>query len=173
MNIIDLAQCACAEINGLAYHHQGREAMREFCRIAWSGKEVSTKWPTASKGAMKLSSFYLFTAAANGIDGYGGNFAKFIKEHKLGEVVETPAVINAKFHPDHRNKAWIWTPDVPALDKWWQAEKAVIQQEAMEDELKQKAMMEAYQKRVEEKLAAAQAVQAPVGGADAGNVESR
>jgi hypothetical protein len=72
----------------------------------------------------QLYCFYLFTAALTSYSRpYGAEFAAYILTHKLGKVAEAPAVQNEAFHPDHKNQAWLWAPDVKALEKWWDARK--------------------------------------------------
>lgn len=39
-------------------------------------------------------------------DDYGGAFAQFIRDHKLGKVIETDSTVNWS---DNEIKVWIWT----------------------------------------------------------------
>ena len=114
--------CAIEEIHGLQHTQSGEEAMVEFCKLELAGP---VKFGTSSGVAGTLYSFYLFTSAIKHDGGdlyyghYAQNFKKFIEDNKLGQVWESWRVKNEAFHYDHSNQVYIWTPDTPALKKWW------------------------------------------------------
>ena len=113
--------CAIQEIDGLSSHRTPEAAMKNFCTLVFT-KPVKFGGTTA--GANTLYSFYMFTAAIKPtISPYGNKFAAFIREHKLGEVLETKQVRNSAFHPDRAGQVWIWTPDQEALKAWWDTNK--------------------------------------------------
>ena len=127
LKFYDTHCCALEEIDGLAeFPNNPKGAMVDFCRT-YIGKRVEwkvrvPKGDFGSQGA--LYSFYFFTAAVyRKGTGYGVQFAEFIKENKLGEVITTPVMTNMAFHTDHGNQVWIWMPDVKALTKWWTENK--------------------------------------------------
>ena len=118
MQMIKTQSCAVQEIACLSSHSSAENAMKDFCKQNFSSP---VRFGCVIGKRDTLYSFYLFTAAiVRSYDGpYGTNFAKFIRYHKLGEVWESPKIVNSAFHPDHANQVWIWMPDVKALRKWW------------------------------------------------------
>jgi hypothetical protein len=50
---------------------------------------------------------------------YGTEFAEFIRENKLGEVVTVGPKPNKKHHPKSTAQAWLWSPDQSAVEAWW------------------------------------------------------
>lgn len=116
--------CAYQEIANLSAHTSGREAMIEFCRLNW-GTGKTNYHGLQAKGAT-LYSFYLFSAPIGGNwgrEGYGKEFADFILENKLGQIIETPALTNFAFHADHKNQVWVWMPEHNAVAAWWEANR--------------------------------------------------
>ena len=132
--------CAVQEISGLRMYKGPEEAMEAFCKA-----NLDDGNPLAYKGyrcqPRTLFSFYLFTGSV-GIQGkprgnewvdgkgflpvdpdYGPKFAALILKNGLGSVIESPAIPNKAFHPDHANVVWIWAPDKDAIDKWWKTRK--------------------------------------------------
>ena len=66
--------------------------------------------------------FVIFTAVvASDTTGYGANFATYITNNGLGEVMRSPTRVN----PNSLNKlaVWIWTVDHKALGAWMIKEK--------------------------------------------------
>jgi hypothetical protein len=110
------------EITNLSSHSTAKEAMASFCQLNLRKKPKYCGQEWNSKG--QLYCFYLFTSGGSSYRGdYGGNFAAYIKKHKLGYVTASPPVQNLAFHPEHANQAWLWSPDVKALEKWWDERK--------------------------------------------------
>lgn len=116
--------CALEEIDKLAaFDGNPKAAMVSFCQanlgrpVVWKIRDPSGN----DKGANgALFSFYFFTAAVyKGKVSYGAQFARFIAENGLGQVIESPLMTNMAFHTDHGNQVWIWMPDLKALTKWW------------------------------------------------------
>lgn len=132
MVLYDTNQCGVKEITGLRDMSSAEGAMVEFCEKVL-GKPPKYKSATYSWNMGQLYCFYLFTAALTGGREYGAEFADFIKEEKLGVVVATKPVQNLAFHPEHKNQAWLWTPDTPKLVAWYQGvtgKKSVVVKEA-------------------------------------------
>lgn len=123
LEFYDTRTCAMQEIHNLQYFEgKPREAMINFCRsnlgrpVVWKIVDPSGN----DKGrAGALFSFYFFSGPTN--RRYGSQFAEFIKENELGKLIESPALTNHAYHPDHANQIWIWMPDVTALNRWWKA----------------------------------------------------
>lgn len=129
--------CAIQEIDGLkGYLDQPKKAMFDFCEKNIATK-VKFKGFSANSGV--TFSFYLFTAAVYTVkesgkppyrpgakygDNYGSQFARFIREHKLGTLLPSPIKKNKAYHRDHFNQAWLWCPDREALVKWYADECA-------------------------------------------------
>lgn len=121
MYLKDTSCCAIQEICQLSAHKTALEAMLVFCNSNLGKPVYFGKDPGYKK---HLYSFYLFTAGRP-ISGYayGEEFAKLIRENKLGDVIETKDVTNLAYHPGHTNKVWIWTVDQKALEAWWKENK--------------------------------------------------
>lgn len=115
--------CAMSEISGLSnYKDKPKLAMQHFCRL--NIKETEGLMYHRYQGLTgKMFAMYSFSApvykAGRSGGEYGPQFAKFIKENKLGIVIQTPAVENEIFHPDHKNRVWIWVVNKENLKKWW------------------------------------------------------
>lgn len=75
-----------------------------------------------------LFSFYVFSAAVmkKELRNYGDELAEFIREQKLGEVLETPAMQNIAYHKDHANKIYVWTVDHVAVAKWYAEQSKTV-----------------------------------------------
>lgn len=124
----DAQSCAIQEIHGLKWFQGNpKGAMVSFCK-ANLGRPVVWKIVDPSgndKGAPgALFSFYFFSGPIyKGKTSYGEQFAAFINQERLGNLVTTPAMINKAYHPDHANQIWIWMPDLKALTAWWEKNK--------------------------------------------------
>lgn len=104
--------CGFNEISGLSSHRSAKDAMRAFC-------ETFTRF-----GSRRIGAFYIFTAVVksttdNAAGEYGDNFAKFIKNNKLGEVTATVVRVNRRNVPGHFLQGWIWSPSEANLKAWW------------------------------------------------------
>jgi hypothetical protein len=131
MYMHDTNCCAIQEICELSNSPDAFDAMQEFCSLNL-GSSTNRFHGYSGTG---LYSFYLFTAAFQhdgsgrrapwGSDwaDYGEDFAAFIRDNRLGEVMESPLVRNGFMHADRSNKVYIWTVDEPALRKWWAVNK--------------------------------------------------
>jgi len=87
--------------------------MREFCR------QTFTQF-----GRRRVGAFYIFTAVVkstrDGLAGkYGDNFAKLIKDKKLGDVTATMVRVNRRNVPGHHIQGWVWAPSEANLKTWW------------------------------------------------------
>jgi hypothetical protein len=93
--------------------------MRTFCR---TNIKKGVRYHSSKANTDTLYSFYVFTAAVD--DGhsqpYGDNFAALIREAGLGDVWESPEVVNRAYHKDHKNKVWVWMPDREKIMSWWE-----------------------------------------------------
>lgn len=124
--------CAISEICALSTHTNAEEAMVSFCQDQLIS---GVRYGKFSGYKETLSTFYLFTAAVysdavytelSGIKKYGHEFADFILKNKLGSIIESPALSNNAFHPDHKGQVWLWMPDTNAIRAWWEAYKTKI-----------------------------------------------
>lgn len=68
-----------------------------------------------------MFSFYVFSVPVmkGEMTNAGDALAKFINGNGLGEVIETPAMTNKAYHPDHANKVYVWTVDHKAVAAWY------------------------------------------------------
>lgn len=127
MTLHTMQCCAFQEIANLGSHYSGEEAMEAFCKTAW-GTTTFTKYRGFNSKPKTLYCFYVFSAPTGGFytsaRQYGHDFAKFIKDNKLGIVMESPKALNLAFHADHSNILWVWAPDSTAVWKWWEAKQA-------------------------------------------------
>jgi hypothetical protein len=118
MILKDTQCCAVKEIHNLDAHEEGEAAMVAFC-------ELSIVKPTKFHrvDGEDLYSFYWYSSPIYGTydlrSSPGAKFTRFIKSHKLGTVYSPQAVVNWAFHPDHKNKMWIWQPNSRAVHSWW------------------------------------------------------
>jgi hypothetical protein len=109
--------CAATGISSLSIHSGAEEAMKEFCRK--SLKPLNNP----------LYAFYVFVAgpevpghghSSRSWPRYGTEFAKYIKDNKLGTVRTLGPKINVKFHPTTKCQIWIWSPNQENIIAWWQ-----------------------------------------------------
>lgn len=129
MILKDTTSCAMQEITGLSGIGSPLEAMKAFCRLTFDEKgETSARFGSERTSKGSLYSFYLFSAAVelgkmSAKTGYyapyGLDFAKFIRDNKLGEVWESPVRQNKTFHAGHGNQIYVWTIDQAAVKEWW------------------------------------------------------
>lgn len=107
-------------IGGLRTHKSPRCAMKAFLKLVMIGKK--TIWNQSPSNAT-IRPFYVFTAGDEEKDkaygAYGTKFAAFIEKEKLGVVVSPGKFENRKNHPGRNCQAWLWHPDQPALERWW------------------------------------------------------
>lgn len=116
--------CGFNEIHNLCFYTTAKAAMTAFCKeIAENdGCAFSTSY------RLRLGAFYLFTAllelSGNPITHrYGEEFAKFIKDNRLGVVRETVKRLNRKNASTHLIQGWVWTPSQKNLQEWWDKRK--------------------------------------------------
>ncbi len=64
---------------------------------------------------------YTYIFSDNVSYGNGEALARFLKDAKMGEVVETKPVRNVNYsdQPDRLIKTWIWTPDIHETAQWF------------------------------------------------------
>lgn len=108
MDFTNVACCGVRELSGLSCHAcDPVQMMKSFTRI-YTGNNPYCR----SNDRFRYAIF----SQAGKTSKYGLKFAAFIKEHGLGELVETG------FHknPNSGNylKAWIWTVDHIAVRAW-------------------------------------------------------
>lgn len=126
MNLVRSAQCGSQEITNLATHSTALDAMKAFCKATL---ETTNRYTSSNYTVGYLYANYIFSEALKndgkplGARNYGMDFAKFIKEHELGEVVWGPPARNVSFHPDHANQIFVWAPDPDALRTWYTKSK--------------------------------------------------
>lgn len=125
MQMCKMSNCAVQDIDGLSRHGSGEEAMAEFCRLNFSDNGVRFGGGVGKRGT--LYSFYIFSQPVGEgyyARNYGFDFAKFIKENKLGRVWKSSLRKNYAFHADHHNVVWVWSPVTNKVSKWWEEYKA-------------------------------------------------
>lgn len=90
----------------------GKDIMVEFCR-----KHIEQKGQYHSWAGAGLYSHYVFSGPV--ASGYAQKFAKFLKDEKLGKLLESEAVANNKYHRDRLGNVYVWIPDEKAVLAWW------------------------------------------------------
>jgi len=127
--------CGLNELHGIDEYSSPKHAMVDFICELQENTDQDDDYGYYSfynrrssfdetKRKFKPAAFYVFTSLLR--DGknrpkrnYGENFATYIVEHKLGNVLEAPARYNRVNEPTHLLKAWLWTPSVKGLQTWW------------------------------------------------------
>jgi hypothetical protein len=119
--------CAVTAIVSLSRHTDAVDAMKTFC-----GRELGRLDGFIAKYA-KLAAYYVFTAGPEvkpgeqgsshwsvaGWTKYGTEFAQFIRDNNLGEIVTVGPKYNMKHHPTTTAQVWLWNPDQNAMEAWW------------------------------------------------------
>lgn len=122
--------CAVSAIKNLGIHSNAEDAMKAFCSTElgvideYFGRNVYGT----------LACFYVFSAGPevpkNHPNGshhskdwtrYGTEFAQFITDNKLGEIVTVGPKFNAKHHKTTTAQVWLFNPDQKAMEAWWSA----------------------------------------------------
>jgi len=102
MQLTGTTCCGLEEIEGLSDEKTPRAAMLNFCNDFFDGE-------TPSKIA-----FVLFTGVTR--ERYGQRFCEYIRRNRVGTVIQTRSRINP--NSCHKIKAWIWSINLPALERW-------------------------------------------------------
>ncbi len=113
MYLADTQTCGVKEITGLLGGNTITH-LNEFCQKHFGKSPVFKGCDYHNKDTVYC--FYLFTQGAGN---YSGKFADYIEANGLGKVVRTARVKNDAFHPEHSNQAFLWSPSVPNLQKWY------------------------------------------------------
>lgn len=142
MDINGTSCCALEELENISDMGSPEEILEEICGRAYE-KDFYGFYD--DEKVLKSSAFYVFTGVVGYRDGenldvdYGPNLAKFIENHGLGVVVESPARYNRVNEPTHRVKVWVWAPSDRKLKAWWKDYKT---KKEAERESKRKAREE-------------------------------
>lgn len=113
MPVTQTTACSHGEISGVSFETP-TQTIEGVCKDALT----TGHYGDAPNG--KLYNFYIFSAAITvGGKRYGDNLANFIKDNGLGDILETPAMENVKFHPQRSNKVYVWIVDQKAVQKWY------------------------------------------------------
>ncbi len=120
LQVLNTESCTVSEIHGIKYLDT-KVAMEQFCDSQLiNGNTYRHGEKSIYKAA--ICSHYLFSAgilAGEGKKNYGEKFADFIRKNDLGTLIETEAVTNDAWHPDHAGKVWVWTPNYTKLLAWY------------------------------------------------------
>ena len=106
----DMCCCGIREIGNLQDTASPEAAMKDFMN------EIAPH-PSYCTGRIESRDKFRYAIfSATQRSRYGTNFASYITEHKLGELIETGYNKN----PNSRRmlKIWVWTLDHVALKKW-------------------------------------------------------
>jgi hypothetical protein len=121
------SSCAVASIADIGSHKDPVGVLIAFCKGELGVKDVYRK----QYGI--LTNFYVFCAgpevkstekggsghSKNHWPRYGTEFAAYLVENELGEVVTLGPKLNAKHHSTSTAQVWVWSPDQKAVEKWW------------------------------------------------------
>lgn len=119
--------CAVTSISSLGSCKNPIDALQQFCKVELGVPNCYTP----SYG--KLTCYYIFCAGpevkSTEVGGthhskdhwpkYGTEFAQFLIDNKLGEVVTLGPKKNLRHHPTSTAQVWAWSPDQTALEEWW------------------------------------------------------
>lgn len=115
--------CGVMELHGISWTGTAEDTIRAF---AYNFSSNANKWDKKVSGRFyrtRLNAFYILTAVVENRYGakstYGQDLVAYIKEHKLGEIVESPVRKN----PNSKNnvQVWVWAPSRDGLANWWKA----------------------------------------------------
>lgn len=128
--------CGVTEIGNLSEYPNPEAAMARFV-----GNCQRMRFDTKSKTYNKyihLQAFYVFTAVVYERETgrhptYGPDFAKYIRDNRLGSVKESPMRFNTN-EPEHRLRVYVWAPNKKAINKWWKAYNEKLAAEAKANE---------------------------------------
>ena len=120
--------CAVAGIQGIGDYKSPEEVLKLLCQQELG--KIDGKFKVEYS---KLTTYYIFCAgpevkstekggshhSKDHWPKYGTEFAKFLVDNKLGEVVTVGPKFNAKHHPTTTAQVWAWSPDQKAVEEWW------------------------------------------------------
>lgn len=129
MRINGLSCCGVAELSSLSLNYSTPGGASVEAEKLWR-MCVDQNPLTPEEGFYYRCRYVMFTQASRPGDdgditnqrGYGFDFAQFIRDNSLGEVIDSiPSGIN----PNSSNevKVWMWIPDMDAVKAWLVAEK--------------------------------------------------
>lgn len=108
--------CGIREISGLSCHKGPMAAMRSFCNIYPNApKSYHNPYPSDQSRFR----YAIFSQASN--SKYGDKFATYIRNQKLGDVIET-AGKHVNPNSGHVLKVFVWTVDHDAVKLWMKKE---------------------------------------------------
>lgn len=114
-----VACCGVKEIANLQLSKNSMEAMKAIL----NGPQVGFQFSNRKRAPKRLGQLFFTQADQTGENhrkNYGYHFADYIRNQKLGVVVEAAKLApNPNYPRGHQIKIWIWTPDPKALWKWW------------------------------------------------------
>lgn len=100
--------CGIRELNNLSRFGNEVAALKSFAKFVYDPSKLNSQFR-----------FAVFSEANNYRTkaGYGSRFAAFIRENKLGAVIETEGWAT---NPNSGNplKVWVWTVDHDAVKEW-------------------------------------------------------
>jgi len=107
--------CGIREISGLSYHRGPRTAMKAFCSVYPESKSPNNPY-SSNDSAFRYAVFSQINQAK-----YGERFAAYIRDNKLGDVIETTG---KHVNPNSGNvlKVFVWTVDHTAVKQWLKKE---------------------------------------------------
>jgi hypothetical protein len=114
-----VACCGMKEIANLQASKNSLEALKVILDSPTTGFQFSQR-VKAPKRLGQIVFTQANSAGDNARPNYGYHFADYIRNQKLGLVVESAKLApNPNYPRGHMIKTWIWTPDPAALWKWW------------------------------------------------------
>lgn len=111
MEIRAMACCGLRELHGLSWEHSADDAMHAFRRAVGPGGGSGTGFR-----------YVVFTQAGTE-HVYGDDFAALIRDHKMGDVVETTGT-HRNPNTNHTLKVWVWTVNHAAVKRFGSPQKA-------------------------------------------------
>lgn len=119
--------CAVGGIKNLGEHKNPVDALVTFCKNQLGIKDQFTGIYS------KLICYYIFCAgpevksdepggshhSKNHWPKYATEFAQFIKDNELGEIVTLGPKLNIKHHKKSTAQVWAWSPNQERMEAWW------------------------------------------------------
>ena len=99
-------------VHGISIGAPGSHGPAKFIR-AFANNRFNSSWPTDK------NCYYVFSYNHNHYE-KGDALVKYIRDHKLGEVLETGSHKNK--NSGNNLKACLWVVDDDKLKQWWQAD---------------------------------------------------
>lgn len=109
-----MSSCAISDMSGLcSFGGRPAAALKEF----YTQTLYSTPCLVCFHGVVEAPPKEIHSLWCQGCT-YIQDFVTYVREHKLGDIVEGAKAENKKFHPGHIIQGVIWAPDYDAISRF-------------------------------------------------------